>query len=277
MATSTIIGSANMELEQAFRIMALELGQQLSQGECQQIAYVSSCVPEPAPPGYDYRLYVFSTLESRGQIGPLKLDFIEELLVHIGRKDLLSIIAKYKRKPIYKEMHNKKKPKGKMKQKKNQTMQSTMTTDSTQYEEMYACFLTQYSTIALRMRSALESNDVTQMKYAFSSIANDGDAIACMLQKKLSIHVGVNRDSSSSRESSGMDYGNSLFIDHPHLHFRHMYTLKFVGVATVTSSSILNTLQFMIVIVVHNFMFSFCDNSRLYITDVDRVSKPRLS
>lgn len=42
-----------MELEQAFRIMALELGQQLSQGECQQIAYISSCVPEPAPPGYD--------------------------------------------------------------------------------------------------------------------------------------------------------------------------------------------------------------------------------
>ena len=221
MATSsTIIGSASMELEQAFRMMALELGEKLRLDECQKIAYVSSRMDGPAPPDCDYRLHVFSTLEARGLIGPLKLDFLEEVLERIGRKDLLSIIAKYKKKPIYKEVHSKRKLKGRTKRKKDQTMQSATTTDSTQFKDIYTCFLTQFAEIALRMRSALESDDTACMKYTFSSIANDGDAVARMLKKKLSIHAGINRDSSStmsSGESSGMITG-STENNHPRMH-----------------------------------------------------------
>ena len=235
MATSsTIFGSVNMELEQEFRMMAIELGQQLSEGECQNIAYASSCMDERAPPDRDYRLYVFSTLEARGVIGPLKLDFLEHTLLQIGRNDLLNIIDKYKKRPIYKEVHGKKKRKGKMKKKKkDQTMQSATTTDHTayQFKEIYACFLTQFAEIALKMRSALESNDTARMKYAFSTIASDGDTVARMLRKKLSIQMGMNRDSSStmsSRESSGMPCytlsGSKLITTHTCIRLLCMHT-----------------------------------------------------
>ena len=119
-----------MELEQEFRMMALKLGQKLSLDECQQIAYVSLCMDDPVPPDCDYWLHIFNTLEAQGLVGPLKLDFLEQTLMHTGRKDLLNIIAEYK-KLIYKEVHSKMKLKGRMM--KDKTMQSAMTTDHTTY------------------------------------------------------------------------------------------------------------------------------------------------
>ena len=203
----TIIGSANMELEQEFRMMTLELFQQLSLEECQKLAYVSSCMKEPIPPQCDYRLHVFSTLESRGKIGPLNLDFLENTLELIGRKELLNVIMKYKKKPIYKEVRSKKKS-GRSKQKGKQMHLGASFNDMStlhQYEDTFSFFLIQFAQMTLLMRSALESKDITHIRFAFSSAALEGDAVSCALRKKLSIRAGmagINSDT-SSRESSG--------------------------------------------------------------------------
>ena len=204
----TLIGSAHMDLEQEFRMMTLELAQQLSLEECQKLAYVSSCTKEPVPPQCDYRLHIFSTLESRGKIGPLNLDFLENTLELIGRKDLLDVIMKYKKKPIYKEVHSKKKSrsKGRSKQKGKQMHLGVSFDDMStlhQYEDTFSFFLIQFAQMTLSMRSALESKDVTHIKFAFSSAALEGDAVSRALRKKLSIRAGSNSDT-SSRESSGM-------------------------------------------------------------------------
>ena len=205
----TIIGSAHMELEQEFRMMTLELFQQLSLEECQKLAYVSSCMKEPIPPGCDYRLHVFSTLESRGKIGPLNLDFLENTLELIGRKELLNVIMKYKKKPIYKEVRSKKKSrsKGRSKQKGKQMHLGASFDDMStlhQYEDTFSFFLIQFAQMTLLMRSALESKDITHIRFAFSSAALEGDAVSRALRKKLSIRAGmagINSDT-SSRESS---------------------------------------------------------------------------
>ena len=211
MATSsTIIGSASMDLERAFRTTVFKIAEQLSEKDCQNIAYVNSC--GPAPPGYDYRLHVFSTLESCEKIGPLKLDFLKETLEDIGRKDLLSVIAKYKKNPIYKEVRSQMKLKRRIKRKgKDEMMHSgtqsgvfSNTSTVNRYKETYALLLTQFSQMTISMRSALESDDTTHMKIAFSRVANDGDAVTRTLRKfKRLSFAGIKSDSSSSRESSG--------------------------------------------------------------------------
>ena len=198
----TIVGSATMELEQAFRLMTIELAMKLSEKECHRIAYVA-CVDETVPPehGTDFRLYLLNTLESRGQIGPLKLQFLQEILVSIGRNDVLDLISKYKKKSIYKEAKKKKKE-NKSKKQQDQTIESLSAVH--QYEETYAAFLTQFAQMALSMRTALETGEVAKMKDTFSSVVSNGDAVTRTLRKNLSL-AGVNSDSvctSSSGDSS---------------------------------------------------------------------------
>ena len=194
-----------MDLEQEFRLMTLDFATKLSLDECKRIAYVGACSDEAATSArYDARLHVFHALESRGKIGPLKLKFLEKILVVIGRNDLLDIIVEYKKSPIYRE--SKKKLKKKIKHKNKQSKATTSSTCSAkhEYEEMYALFLTQFSQMTLSMRSALDSNDVSKMEAVFSSFANDaGDAVSCTLRRKCST-VGIVGDRSSSGESSGI-------------------------------------------------------------------------
>ena len=209
----SIVGSATMELEKAFRLMTLELAKKLSIEECHEIAYVA-CVDKTVPLEHEnnFRLYLLSTLESREQIGPLKLQFLEEILVHksIGRNDLLGLISEYKKKSVYKEAKKKRRKQNKQ---QDQTVDSA-TTSSTrqQYEETYATFLTQFAQMALAMRSAIETGNVAKMKDAFSNVAKDGDAVTRTLKKNLSL-AGVNSDSmgtSSSGDSSSKYLSNTF-------------------------------------------------------------------
>ena len=138
----------------------------------------------------DFRLYLLTTLESRGQIGPLKLQFLEEILVSLGRNDVLDLISKYKKKSIYKEAKKKKEKKSKKQQ--DQTVESLSAVY--QYKETYATFLTQFAQMALSMRTALETGEVAKMKDTFSSVVSNGDVVTRTLRKNLSL-AGVNSDS----------------------------------------------------------------------------------
>ena len=192
-------------------MMALELTTKLSEKDCHNIAYVA-CIEKIIPPehGNDFRLYLLNTLESRGQIGPLKLQFLEEILVAepIGRNDLLEVISKYKKKPIYKKAEKKSlRKEKKIKRERCHVQQAAVNVSPNtvhQYEKIYATFLTQFSQMALSMRSAIETGEIAKMKDAFSSVVSSGDAVTRALRKNLSL-AGVNSDSlctSSSGDSS---------------------------------------------------------------------------
>lgn len=201
MATATI-GS---DLEQAFRLMTLDLAMKLSLDDCKKVAYVGGCYGSAETEKDSLRFHVFHTLESRGQIGPLKLKFLKEILVGIGRNDLLDIIVKYKKNPVYRE--SKKKLKKKNKQRKSKQSKTTTCSAIHQYAEMYALFLTQFSKMTLSMRSALDSNDIEKMEAVFSRVANDaGDAVGHALRSKCpTVGIGmIVGDRSSSGGSSGI-------------------------------------------------------------------------
>ena len=52
------------------------------------------------------------------------------------------------------------------------------------------------------MKSALDTDDLMKIKYAFENVVDNGDAVIQTLQMKLSA-AGINRLSGSSGESSG--------------------------------------------------------------------------
>ena len=223
-----IVGSVNVELEKSYRVMLLKVANELTYDECQQIAFVAklpspTCQPEPGKPSV--RLHLMSTLESLGHIGPLKLEFLEEMLEVVGKKNLLEVIDDYKKKPLYREARKrldaqeKKIKKGRKGRSQNQTGASleysaeaqellTFKEDATgkmrKLQESYATLLTQFSQVALLMRNAIESCDLTQMEDTFVSVATDGDAITKTLRKNLSAAgIKCSSDSSSSSDSAG--------------------------------------------------------------------------
>ena len=152
MATIPVVKSVSMELEQEFRLMTLELAMSLSIEDCHRIAYIAG-INQTTSPEYenDFRLYLLNTLESRGQIGPLKLQFLEEILVAepIGRNDLLEVISKYKKKSIYKKAEKKSlRKEKKIKRERCHVQQAAVNVSPNtvhQYEKIYATFLTQFS------------------------------------------------------------------------------------------------------------------------------------
>ena len=210
MDTTGIIGSAAMDLEVEFRLTVLNLATKLSEEECRRIAYVSSINfnPSDIPREYgsDFRLYLVSTLESQGKMDPLNLEFLRDILMELGRKDLVDIINKYKKKPVYEEV--KKKSKQKIKQTsqlQGQAVDSTTPSSIMQYKETYAILLTQFAQMTLLARPALETCDIPKIKEIFSSA---GDAVSRTL-RKLSLDE-VSRDSTctSASSSSGDNSGS---------------------------------------------------------------------
>ena len=199
MDTTGIIGSA---------AMVLNLAMKLSEEECRRIAHVSSINfnPSDIPREYgsDFRLYLVSTLESQGKIDPLNLKFLKDILMGLGRKDLVDIIGRYKKKPVYKEV--KKKSKQKIKQTsqlQDQAVDSTTPSSIMQYKETYAILLTQFAQMTLLARPALETCNIPKIKEVFSTA---GDAVSHTL-RKLSLD-GVSRDSTSASSSSGDNSGS---------------------------------------------------------------------
>ena len=197
-----------MELEEEFRLTVLDLAMKLSEEECRRIAYIASINFDTVPPEHrnDFRLYLISKLESHGKINPLNLKFLKGILMRMGRKDLVDLISRYKKKPVYKEAKRKKSKQ--KRQGQDQAVNCTGTTPSSimQYKETYAILLTQFAQITLSTRSALETHDIPKIKEAFST---GGDAI-CHTLRKLSLD-GTNSDSictstssSSGDSSSGM-------------------------------------------------------------------------
>ena len=223
-----IVGSINVGLERSYRVMLLKIANELTLDDCQKIAFVAglaapTCHPESGKPSIC--LHLMSTLESLGHIGPLKLDFLEELIEAIGKKYLLEIIQGYKKNPLYKEAirrldeQDKKKKKGK--KSKQQTPAAEYSPEQLvasminptemmhKLQESYATLLTQLSQVALLMRSALESDDPARIEQTFLSVASDGDAIARTLRKNLE-KAGLK---CGDKESSGSDsQGTDLLL-----------------------------------------------------------------
>ena len=205
-----IVGSVMVELEKSYRLMLLKVANELTYDDCQQIAFVASlpsptCVHEPGKP--HVRLHLMNTLESQGFIGPLKLDFLEETLVTIGKRCLLDTIASYKKSAVYKEA---KKRADDQQKKKKTTVKMPKFVSASEHalvqeysvaakelvamkdfakmrtlQEAYATFLTQFSQMALLMRSSIEGGDLAQIEGTFVSVASDGDAITRTLRKTL--------------------------------------------------------------------------------------------
>lgn len=219
-----LVGSVNVELEKNYRVMLLKIANELTHDECEQVAFVAklpspTCVPEPGK--MNVRLHLMSTLESLGHIGPLNVDFLETMLDAVGKKNLLEIIDQYKKSPLYKEAkkriedHQKKAEKKKSRKKSKfpdtqatdcsiaaQDLSSEETTEKMhKFKECYATLLTQFSQVALLMRSAIESEDLGKIEDTFLSIASDGDAITRTLLKNL-VAAGIRRGSNSSSSSN---------------------------------------------------------------------------
>ena len=71
------------------------------------------------------------------------------------------------------------------------------------FQDSYATLLTQFSQMAILMRSAIESGDLSQMEDTFLSVASDGDAITHTLKKNLeAAEIRCSGDSSSSNSPS---------------------------------------------------------------------------
>lgn len=227
MAT-VVVGSATMDLEIAFRMMIVELVRKLSKEDCDEIAYIAGVMDivqiRPGDGKQDlYRVTLISTLESRGYIGPLKLDFIEEMIiVSLKRHDLLDVVAKYKEKQCYKDaIKRQEKPLKKRKARKQRKQVVAAVQQSAnscellavknadessrlhQFQEAFQIFLTQFAQMTLSLRSALDTGDLMKVKYAFENVVDNGDAVIQTLQKKLSA-TGINGLSGSSGESSGI-------------------------------------------------------------------------
>ena len=213
-----IVGSVNVEPERSYRIMLLKVANDLNLDDCQQIAFVAglpspTCHPEPGKP--TVQLHLMSTLESLGHIGPLKLEFLESAVDAIGKRNLLDIIQGYKKNSLYKEAMRRLDEQDKKKSVKRSSKQQTPIADclpeqmmksSTErirkLQESYATLLTQFSQVALLMRSALESEDQAQIEQTFLLVAADCDAIARTLRKNLE-DAGVLK--CSDEEGSGKD------------------------------------------------------------------------
>ena len=218
-----IVGSVNVELEKTYRVMLLKIANELTLDDCQQIAFVAglaspTCHPEPGKPSI--RLHLMSTLESLGHVGPLKLDFLEDLIEAIGKKYLLEIVQGYKKNPLYKEAmrrldeQDKKKKKGKKCKQQTPTAEyspeqlvasvKNSTEKRHRLQESYATLLTQFSQVALLMRNALESDDPARIEQTFLSVASDGDAIARTLRKNLEdAGLKCGDEESSASDSQG--------------------------------------------------------------------------
>ena len=267
-----IVGSLTVELERSYRIMLLKVAMELTIENCQQIAFVAklpspTCVSEPGKP---VNLHMMNTLESLGQIGPLKLDFLEEMLDAIGKNCLLEIIESYKKSCVYKEAkkrlddQEKKKKRSGLKKPKPPfghgssasvagcspeaqellAMKADITEKVCKLKESYATFLTQFSQMALLLRSAIESDDLTQMEDTFVSVASDGDAITRTLRRNLSAAgIKCGSDSCSSVNSTGKISTPSLdvlsrLVMHMLGMVWHVSSLFFVLVTSPTDSEV---------------------------------------
>lgn len=205
-----IVGSPEMKLEHAFRMVALTIADKLSLEDCRRIAYVSAGMDDQVALPYrpNFRLYVLTTLESRGLITPTKLDFLEDALRNLQRNDLLKVIEDYKKTREYKKA-----------MKRNKKLRETQSgengtavlhhCDKDHYEELYAEFLTQFSKLSASTRAALESNDLLRMKLAFSNVAAGARKLSHTVRKTIS-----EIDSYSSRESSGTCKWNFCSLGH---------------------------------------------------------------
>ena len=229
-----IVGSVNVELEKSYRVMLLKIANELNYDECQQISFVAklpspTCSPEPGK--MNVRLHLMSTLESLGHVGPLKVDFLEETLDAVGKKNLLEIIDTYKKKSLYKEAKKRVEEQQRKKKRKRVKDASPVsdpvsgcsvaaqellaikeTEKMRKLKESYATLLTQFSQVALLMRSAIESEDISQMEDTFLSVACDGDAITRTLSKNLSA-AGIKCGSDSSTSSNSPGTGGSWAPD----------------------------------------------------------------
>ena len=216
-----------MELEKRYRLMLLKVVRELTYEDCVQIAFAANlptptCQPEPGKPSIS--LHLMSTLESLGQIGPLNVEFLEEMLEAIGKEFLLEITEDYKKRSVYKEAKKKleeqEKKKKRGKKCKSQIQADPTLEYSTEAQELlsfkpsptdkkkklqkiYTTLLTQVSQVTLLLRSALECDDPNQMEETFLVVASDGEAITKTLRKNLSV-AGIKCSSdSSSSDSSG--------------------------------------------------------------------------
>lgn len=204
--------------------MMLEIARKLSTEECDQIAYYAGIRDNVLSPScrvlghhdQDFRINVIHALESQGLINPLELKLLEEILPEIGRRDLLEIIKKYKSKRHYKDARKKQKEQKKTKPKQQvQAAQSAGSrelpaaaedgSDSKrieQFRESFQIFLTQFAQMAVSMRSALETDNLAKIRYAFENVVDNGHAVTQTLRKALSL-AGINRLSGSSGDGSG--------------------------------------------------------------------------
>ena len=216
MAT-VVIGSASMELEKTFRMMMIELARNLTIGECEQVAYIANVRPVVTASEFgnpDYRVNLLSTLESQARIGPLKLDFLEEVFrTSLKRQDLLGIITRYKEKQCYKKAVKKQKKKAKKKKQdqgaarrfaSSRELSAQSSSRMCHFQETFQVFLTQFAQMTLSIRTALETRNLAMIEDAFHHLIKNGDAVTQTLREKPHA-AGINRlsDSSSSGESSG--------------------------------------------------------------------------
>ena len=196
-----------MKLERAFRVMTLKFADKLSEEDCRRLAYLSACMDDLATSPYrpNLRLFVLTSLESRGLIAPTKLDFLEDTLRNLGKHDLLDVIEDYKKTQEYKQAikkHTKKSTRG-----KQSRAAALHPSDKEQYEKLYAEFLAQFSQQSLSMRGALDSNDLPRMKLVFSAVAASARRLSRTVKKTVS---EIDNYSSSSRESSGNDQWQAI-------------------------------------------------------------------
>ena len=202
-----IVGSSMIELEKAYRKLLLKIVNELCLEECEQIAFLAklpapTCHQESGRQYDNVRLHFVSTLESLGHIGPLKLDYLEDCLNEIGKKNLVELITEYKNTPVYSDA---KQQENLIRRKERKwTKHSTKVQGSrdaallSEFESSYATFLTQISQVTLLLRSSLGTRELQKIRESFLKASSDGEAILQTLRQTFDTTSSSSEDTTDS-------------------------------------------------------------------------------
>lgn len=193
-----IVGSPTIQLEKAYRKLLLKIVNELRLEECEQIAFLAklpapTCQQESGRQYDNVRLHFMSTLESLGHIGPLKLEYLEDCLNEIGKKNLVELITKYKNEPVYTDAKQQekliKRRERKWDSKSHEHKHSTKKQGIREaallreFQLSYATFLTQTSQMTLLLRSSLDTCQLQKIRETFFKASSDGEAILQTLRE----------------------------------------------------------------------------------------------
>jgi len=97
----------NEELLKTFRYLLIDLSSQLSEEECERIAFAELGLPVGERDKRNSQLRVLCKLEAHGKFSPLEPEGSRQILENNNRYDLVNVVKDYMRSSIFKKARKK--------------------------------------------------------------------------------------------------------------------------------------------------------------------------